>query len=207
MMHDKEDLKTKLKAYSEMKDSDLMGFVSILEKSLKERFKEDSIYTIPPYMEGSLQDIVAKNNTMTMGIQEAVETKYNIDKMCNDYEAYYNKLLNIIKSANDRHEKIINEIKEERKPRTFSKVSRIISRTSESDILYNMIYENAYHNWKWFDKRTEEINKILNDKTLSEYEFDVEFISTDTMTVSHNGQFKVVTVMYFKLTEYIPDEE
>ena len=129
-MYDKEDLKMKLKAYSEMKDSDLMGFVSILEKSLKERFKEDSIYTIPPYMEGSLQDIVAKNTTMTMGIQEAVETKYNIDKMCDDYEAYYNKLLNIIKSTNDRHEKIINEIKEERKPRTFSKVSRIISRTS-----------------------------------------------------------------------------
>lgn len=206
-MYDKDYLKTKLKAYSVSKESDLMGMVSILEKSLKERFKEDSIYTIPPYMEGSLQDIVAKNTTMTVGIQEAVETKYNIEKMCDDYEAYYNKLLNIIKSTNDRHEKIINEIKEERKPRTFSKVSRIISRTSESDILYNMIYENTYHNWKWFDKRTEEINKILNDKTLSKYEFDIEFISTDTMTIEHSGKFKAVTVMYFKLTEYIPDEE
>ena len=206
-MYDKDYLKTKLKAYSVLKDSDLMGMVSILEKSLKERFKEDSIYTIPPYMEGSLQDIVAKNTTMTMGIQEAVETKYNIEKMCDDYEEYYNKLLNIIKSANDRHEKIIDEIKEERKPRTFSKVSRIISRTSESDILYNMIYKDAYQKWKWFDKRTEEINKILNDKTLSKYEFDVEFISTDTMTIEYNGKFKVVTVMYFKLTEYIPDEE
>lgn len=206
-MYNREYLKTKLKAYSILKDSDLIGFVSILEKSLKERFKEDSIYTIPPYMEGSLQDIVAKNTTMTMGIQDIVETKYNIEKMCDDYEEYYNKLLNIIKSTNDRHEKIINEIKEERKPRTFSRVSRIISRTSESDILYNMIYENTYHNWKWFDKRTEEINKILNDKTLSKYEFDIEFISTDTMTVSHNGQFKAITVMYFKLTEYIPDEE
>lgn len=206
-MYNKEYLKTKLKAYSTLKDSDLMGFVSILEKSLKERFKEDSIYTIPPYMEGSLQDIVAKNTTMTVGIKDAVETKYNIEKMCDDYEEYYNKLLNIIKSTNDRHEKIINEIKEERKPRTFSKVSRIISRTSESDILYNMIYENTYHNWKWFDKRTEEINKILNDKTLSKYEFDIEFISTDTMTIEHSGKFKAVTVMYFKLTEYIPDEE
>ena len=206
-MYDKDYLKTKLKAYSILKDSDLMGMVSILEKSLKERFKEDSIYTIPPYMEGSLQDIVAKNTTMTMGIQEAVETKYNIEKMCDDYEEYYNKLLNIIKLANDRHEKIIDEIKEERKPRTFSKVSRIISRTSESDILYNMIYKDAYQKWKWFDKRTEEINKILNDKTLSKYEFDVEFISTDTMTIEHSGKFKAVTVMYFKLTEYIPDEE
>ena len=206
-MYDKEDLKMKLKAYSEMKDSDLMGFVSILEKSLKERFKEDSIYTIPPYMEGSLQDIVAKNTTMTMGILEAVETKYNIEKMCDDFEEYYNKLINIIKSTNDRHEKIVNEIKEERKPRTFSRVSRIISRTSESDVLYNVWYEEAYHKWKWFDKRTEEINKILNDKTLSKYEFDIEFISTDTMSMEHNGQFKVVTVMYFKLTEYIPDEE
>ena len=80
MMYNKEDLKMKLKAYSEMKDADLMGFVSILEKSLKERFKEDNIYTMPPYMEGSLQDIVAKNTTMTMGIQEVIETKYNIKK-------------------------------------------------------------------------------------------------------------------------------
>ena len=206
-MYDKDYLKTKLKAYSVLKDSDLMGMVSILEKSLKERFKEDSIYTIPPYMEGSLQDIVAKNTTMTMGILEAVETKYNIEKMCDDFEEYYNKLLNIIKSTNDRHEKVIDEIKEERKPRTFSKVSKIISRTSESDILYNMIYKDTYQKWKWFDKRTEEINKILNDKTLSKYEFDVEFISTDTMTTEYNGKFKVVTVMYFKLTEYIPDEE
>ena len=206
-MYNKEDLKMKLKAYSEMKDADLMGFASILEKSLKERFKDDSIYIIPPYMEGSLQDIVAKNTIMTMGIQEVIETKYNIEKMCDDYEEYYNKLINIINFTNDRHEKIINEIKEERKPKTFSRVSRIISRTSESDILYNMIYKNAYQKWKWFDKRTEEINKILNDKTLSKYEFDIEFISTDTMTIEHSGKFKAVTVMYFKLTEYIPDEE
>ena len=205
-MYDKEDLKMKLKAYSEMKDADLMRFVSILEKSLKERFKEDSIYTIPPYMEGSLQDIVAKNTTMTMGIQEAVETKYNIDKMCDDYEEYYNKLLNIIKSTNDRHEKIINEIKEERKPRTFSKVSRIISRDTQSGVLEYPTYP-AHHNWEWFDDITEEINEILNDKTLSEYEFDVEFISTDTMSIAEENKFKVMTVMYFKLTEYIPDEE
>nr|DAK99245.1 MAG TPA: hypothetical protein [Caudoviricetes sp.] len=205
-MYNKDYLKTKLKAYSVLKDSDLMGMVSILEKSLKERFKEDSIYTIPPYMEGSLQDIVAKNTTMTMGIQEAVETKYNIEKMCDDYEEYYNKLLNIIKSANDRHEKIIDEIKEERKPRTFSKVSRIISRVTQSGVLEYPTYP-AHHNWEWFDDITEEINEILNDKTLSEYEFDVEFISTDTMSIAEENKFKVMTVMYFKLTEYIPDEE
>ena len=205
-MYDKDYLKTKLKAYSVLKDSDLMGFVSILEKSLKERFKEDSIYTIPPYMEGSLQDIVAKNTTMTMGIQEVVETKYNIDKMCDDYEEYYNKLLNIIKSTNDRHEKIIDEIKEERKPRTFSRVSRIISRVTQSGVLEYPTYP-AHHNWEWFDDITEEINEILNDKTLSEYEFDVEFISTDTMSIAEENKFKVMTVMYFKLTEYIPDEE
>ena len=203
-MYDKDYLKTKLKAYSILKDSDLMGMVSILEKSLKERFKEDSIYTIPPYMEGSLQDIVAKNTTMTMGIQEAVETKYNIEKMCDDYEAYYNKLLNIIKSTNDRHEKIIDEIKEERKPRTFSRVSKIMSKTSQ--ISKELEYP-VYHNWRWFDDITDEINEILNDKTLSKYEFDIEFISTDTMTISEENKYKIVTVMYFKLTEYIPDEE
>ena len=55
---------------------------------------------------------------------------------------------------------------------------------------------------------TEEINEILKDKTLSEYEFDVEFISTDTMSIAEGeDKFKVITVMYFKLTEYIPDEE
>lgn len=205
-MYDKDYLKTKLKAYSVLKDSDLMGFVSILEKSLKERFKEDSIYTIPPYMEGSLQDIVAKNTTMTVGIKDIVETKHDIDKMCDDYEEYYNKLLNIIKSANHRHDKIIDEIKEERKPRTFSRVSRIISRVTQSGVLEYPTYP-AHHNWEWFDDITEEINEILNDKTLSEYEFDVEFISTDTMSIAEENKFKVMTVMYFKLTEYIPDEE
>lgn len=203
-MYDKDDLKMKLKAYSEMKDSDLMGFVAILEKSLKERFKEDSIYTMPPYMERSLQDIVAKNTTMTIDIQKAVETKYNIEKMCDDYEEYYNKLINIIKSANDRHNMIIDEIKKKEKPKTFSKVSRIISRVNES----RTINYPTYHDWEWFDTTTEDINKILKDKTLSEYEFEIEFISTDTMSIAEGeDKFKVITVMYFKLTEYIPDEE
>ena len=198
-MYDKDDLKMKLKAYSEMKDGDLTGFVSILEKSLKERFKEDNIYTIPPYMEESLQDIVSK------GILEAVETKYNIEKMCDDYEEYYNKLIGIIKSANDRHNMIIDEIKKkEDKPKTFSKVSRIISRVNKS----RTINYPTYHEWEWFDTTTEDINKILKDKTLSEYEFEVEFISTDTMSIAEGeDKFKVITVMYFKLTEYIPDEE
>lgn len=205
-MYDKEDLKMKLKAYSEMEDVNLMGFVPILEKSLKERFKEDSIYTIPPYMEESLQDIVTKNAAVTViGIKEPTEIKYNIEKMCNDYEEYYNKLINIIKSANDRHNMIIDEIKKkEEKPKTFSKVSRIISRVNES----RTVNYPTYHEWEWFDTTTEDINKILKDKTLSEYEFEVEFISTDTMSIAEGeDKFKVITVMYFKLTEYIPDEE
>ena len=205
-MYDKEDLKMKLKAYSEMEDVNLMGFVPILEKSLKERFKEDSIYTIPPYMEESLQDIVTKNAAVTViGIKEPTEIKYNIEKMCNDYEEYYNKLINIIKSANDRHNMIIDEIKKkEEKPKTFSKVSRIISRVNES----RTINYPTYHEWGWFDTTTEDINKILKDKTLSEYEYEVEFISTDTMSIAEGeDKFKVITVMYFKLTEYIPDEE
>lgn len=205
-MYDKEDLKMKLKAYSEMEDVNLMGFVPILEKSLKERFKEDSIYAIPPYMEESLQDIVTKNAAVTVtGIKEPTEIKYNIEKMCNDYEEYYNKLINIIKSANDRHNMIIDEIKKkEEKPKTFSKVSRIISRVNES----RTVNYPTYHEWEWFDTTTEDINKILKDKTLSEYEFEVEFISTDTMSIAEGeDKFKVITVMYFKLTEYIPDEE
>ena len=205
-MYDKEDLKMKLKAYSESEDADLMGFVSILEKSLKERFKEDSIYTVPPYMEESLQDIVSKNAAVTViGMKEPTEIKYNIEKMCDDYEEYYNKLISIIKSANARHNMIIDEIKKkEEKPKTFSKVSRIISRVNKS----RTINYPTYHEWEWFDTTTEDINKILKDKTLSEYEFEVEFISTDTMSIAEGeDKFKVITVMYFKLTEYIPDEE
>ena len=165
-MYDKEDLKFKLQHYSERNDAELQGFVNILTKSLKDRLEEDKIYGVPYLTDKNLEDIVAKNTTMTMGIIEAVETKYNIDKMVKDYEDYYNKLSS--------------------------------SRTVDYP---------TYHYWKWFDGITEEINEILNDKTLSEYEFDVEFISTDTMSIAEENKFKVITVMYFKLTEYIPDEE
>ena len=99
---------------------------------------------------------------------------------------------------------IIDEIKKKEKPKTFSKVSRIISRVIESDTVWNP----TYHDLEWFDKIDEDINDVLKDKTLSEYEFEVEFISTDTMSIAEGeDKFKVITVMYFKLTEYIPDEE
>ena len=205
-MYNKEDLKMKLETYSERDDAELMGFVGILRKFLTERLNEDKIYIMPPLMSTNLQDIVTKNTTMTVGIKNTTETKYNIEKMCDDYDEYYSKLKTLVKFADDRHEKIIDEIKEERKPRTFSRVSRIISRVSHSEVLEYPTYP-AHHNWEWFDDITEEINEILNDKTLSEYEFDVEFISTDTMSIAEEDKFKVITVMYFKLTEYIPDEE
>ena len=205
-MYNKEDLKMKLEAYSERDDAELMGFMNILRKSLTERLNEDKIYMMPPLMSANLQDIVVKNTTMTVGIKNTIETKYNIEKMCADYDEYYSKLTSLIKFADDRHEKIINEIKEERKPRTYSRVSKIISRVSKSGVLEYPTYP-AHHNWEWFDDITEEINEILKDKTLSEYEFDVEFISTDTMSIAEENKFKVMTVMYFKLTEYIPDEE
>lgn len=205
-MYNKEDLKMKLEAYLTRDDAELMGFVDILRKSLTERLNEDKIYTMPPLISANLQDIVAKNTTMTLGIKNAIETKYNIEKMCDDYDEYYSKLTSLIKFADDRHEKIINEIEEKRKPRTFSRVSRIISRVSQSKVLEYPTYP-ANRNWEWFDDITEEINEILKDKTLSEYEFNVEFISTDTMSIAEENKFKVMTVMYFKLTEYIPDEE
>ena len=104
-----------------------------------------------------------------------------------------------------KYENNTNEVKDA-KSKTFTKVSKIISRVSHSGVLEYPTYP-AHHNWEWFDDITEEINEILNDKTLSEYEFDVEFISTDTMSIAEDNKFKVITVMYFKLTEYIPDEE
>ena len=205
-MYNKENLKMKLEAYLERDDTELMGFVDILRKSLTERLNEDKIYIIPPLMDANLQDIVAKNTTMTVGIKNTIETKYNIEKMCDECDEYYSKLKTLVKFADDRHEKIIDEIKEERKPRTYSRISKIISRISQSEVLEYPTYP-AHHNWEWFDGITEEINEILNDKTLSEYEFDVEFISTDTMSIAEENKFKVITVMYFKLTEYIPDKE
>lgn len=205
-MYNKEDLKFKLQFYSETDNAEMQGFVNMLMKSIKERFKDDGVYKIPPLVEKSLEAIVAKNTTMVSGSLEVVETKYNVNKMCDDFDNYYNKLIDVLKFIDKNHKEIIDEIKED-KPKTFSKVSRIISRTSESDILYNMTYENAYHELKWFDKRTEEINKILNDKTLSKYEFDIEFVSTDTMSIAEANKLRVITVMYFKLTEYIPNKE
>lgn len=205
-MYNKEDLKFKLQFYSETNNAEIQGFVNILMKSIKERFKDDGIYKMPPLTEKSLEDIVVKNITMVTGRLEVIETKYNVNNMCDDFDNYYNKLIDVLRFIDKNHKEIIDEIKED-KPKTFNKVSRIISRTSESDILYNMIYENAFRELKWFDKRTEEINKILNDKTLSKYKFDIEFISTDTISIVESNKFRVVTVMYFKLTEYIPNKD
>ena len=201
-MYDKKDLKFKLQHYSERGDAELQGFVDILTKSLKDRLEEDKIYGVPYLTDKNLEDVVAKNTTMTMGIIEAVETKYNIDKMVKDYEDYYNNLINVIRFSNMKYENNTNEVKDT-KSKTFTKVSKIISRVSSS----RTVDYPTYHYWKWFDGITEEINKVLNDRKLSEHKFDVEFVSTDTMSIAEGDKFKVITVMYFKLTEYIPDEE
>ena len=204
-MYDKEDLKMKLKAYSEMKDCNLMGFVPILKKALIQRLKENGIDKLPPLVDESLQDIVSKCTIVTVvGTTEPTEIIYNIEKMCGVFDIYFDKLVSVINFENARHNMIIDEIKKKEKPKTFSKVSRIISRVNKS----RTINYPTYHEWEWFDTTTEDINKILKDKTLSEYEFEVEFISTDTMSIAEGeDKFKVITVMYFKLTEYIPDEE
>ena len=202
-MYDRNDLELKLNACANTPKSNLLDLVNILHKNLEERLGGNIIAEALPLVNRTLEDIVGKNTTMTMGVLEAVETKYDIAGMLNDYEEYLNKLTHTIQFKNDIHKEIINEIKEERKPRTFSKVSRIISRVSESNTLYNP----TYHEWEWYHVITDDINNVLNDKTLSKYEFDVEFISTDTMSVYQDDKFKVITVMYFKLTEYIPDEE
>jgi hypothetical protein len=204
-MYDKDDLKMSLKAYSEMEGCNLMGFVPILKKALRERLKENGIDKLPPLVDESLQDIVSKCVTVTVvGITEPTKIEYNIEKMCSVFDIYFDKLVSIINFTNARHNMIIDEIKKkEEKPKTFSKVSRIISRVIESDTVWNP----TYHDLEWFDKIDEDINDVLKDKTLSDYEFEVEFISTDTMSIAEEEKFKVITVMYFKLTEYIPDEE
>lgn len=109
-MYDKEDLKFKLQHYSERGDAELQGFVDILMKSIKDRLEEDKIYGVPYLTDKNLEDIVAKNTTMTMGTIEAVETKYDIDKMVEDYEDYYNELLNVIRFSNMKYENNTNEL-------------------------------------------------------------------------------------------------
>ena len=204
-MYNEDDLKMKLKAYSEMEGCNLMGFVPILKKSLIERLKENSIDEMPPLVDANLEDIVSKCTSVTVvGTTEPTKIEYNIEKMCGVFDIYFDKLVSIINFTNARHNMIIDEIKKKEKPKTFSKVSRIISRVNKS----RTINYPTYHEWEWFDTTTEDINKILKDKTLSDYEFEVEFISTDTMSIAEGeDKFKVITVMYFKLTEYIPDEE
>lgn len=203
-MYDKDDLKMSLKAYSEMEGCNLVGFIPILRKALIERLKENGIDKLPPLVDKHLQDIVSKCVTVTVvGIKEPTKIEYNIEKMCSVFDIYFDKLVSVINFTNARHNMIIDEIKKKEKPKTFSKVSRIISRVIESDTVWNP----TYHDLEWFDKIDEDINDVLKDKTLSEYEFEVEFISTDTMSIAEEEKFKVITVMYFKLTEYIPDEE
>ena len=204
-MYDKDDLKMTLKAYSEMENCNLMGFVPILKKALRERLRDNDVHEMPPLVDENLQDVVSKCVTVTVvGITEPTKIEYNIEKMCGIFNIYFDKLVSVINFTNARHNMIIDEIKKkEEKPKTFSKVSRIISRVIESDTVWNP----TYHDLEWFDKIDEDINDVLKDKTLSDYEFEVEFISTDTMSIAEEEKFKVITVMYFKLTEYIPDEE
>lgn len=203
-MYDKDDLKMSLKAYSEMEGCNLMGFVPILKKALRERLRDNGVHEMPPLVDENLQDVVSKCVTVTVvGTTEPTKIEYNIEKMCSVFDIYIDKLVSVINFTNARHNMIIDEIKKKEKPKTFSKVSRIISRVIESDTVWNP----TYHDLEWFDKIDEDINDVLKDKTLSDYEFEVEFISTDTMSIAEEEKFKVITVMYFKLTEYIPDEE
>lgn len=204
-MYNKEDLKFKLQFYSETDNAEMQGFVNILMKSIKERFKDDGVYKIPPLVAKSLEAIVAKNTTMVSGSLEVVETKYNVNKMCDDFDNYYSKLIDVLKFIDKNHKEIIDEIKED-KPKTFNKVSKIISRVVQSGVFEYPTYPARY-DWEWFDDITKEVNRILNDKTLSEHKFDIEFVSTDTMSIAEASKFKVITVMYFKLTEYIPNKE
>ena len=189
-----------------MEGCNLVGFIPILRKALRERLKENGIDKPPPLVDKHLQDLVSKCVTVTVvGTTEPTKIEYNIEKMCSVFDVYFDKLISVINFTNARHNMIIDEIKKkEEKPKTFSKVSRIISRVNES----RTVNYPTYHEWEWFDTTTEDINKILKDKTLSEYEFEIEFISTDTVSIAEGeDKFKVITVMYFKLTEYIPDEE
>lgn len=200
-MYDREELKNKLKNYAQRDNAEVSGFVDILTKYLKDRLEDCDIYRTPTLEKKYLEDIVINNTYMTMGVLEPIVTKYKIEKMYADFEDYCDKLISVTKVANENNKCAVAV--RDCKPTIIKKVSRIISRVIESDTVWNP----TYHELEWFDKIAEDINDVLKDKTLSEYKFDVEFVSTDTMSVAEGEKFKVVTVMYFKLTEYIPNKE
>lgn len=200
-MYNKEELKNKLRNYSQRDNAETSGFVDILTKYLNDRLEDYDIYRTPTLEKKYLEDIVIHSTYMTMGVLEPIVTKYNIEKMCDDFETYCDKLISVTKvaSENDKCSVAVRDCK----PTIIKKVSKIISRVIESDTIRNP----TYHELEWFDKIAEDINDVLKDKTLSEYKFDVEFVSTDTMSIAEGEKFKVITVMYFKLTEYIPNKE
>lgn len=200
-MYNREELKNKLKNYSLRENAEVSGFVDILTRYLNDRLKDYDIYRTPTLEKKYLEDIVIHSTYMTMGVLEPIVTKYNIEKIYNDFEAYCDKLISVTKvvSESDKCSVAVRDCK----PTIIKKVSKIISRVIESDTIWNP----TYHELEWFDKIAEDINDVLKDKTLSEYKFDVEFVSTDTMSVAEGEKFKVITVMYFKLTEYIPSKE
>lgn len=200
-MYNKEELKNKLRNYSLRENAETSGFVDILTKYLNDRLKDYDIYRTPTLEKKYLEDIVIHSTYMTMGVLEPIVTKYNIEKMYDDFEAYCDKLMSVTKVASENAK--CSVAVRDCKPTTIKKVSKIISRVIESDTVWNP----TYHELEWFDKIAEDINDVLKDKTLSEYKFDVEFVSTDTMSIAEGEKFKVVTVMYFKLTEYIPNKE
>ena len=200
-MYNKEELKNKLKNYSLRDNAETSGFVDILTKYLNDRLEDYDIYRTPTLEKKYLEDIVIHSTYMTMGVLEPIVTKYNVEKMCDEFEAYCDKVISVTKVASE-NDKCAVAVKD-CKPTIIKKVSKIISRVSKSDTIRNP----TYHELEWFDKIAEDINDVLKDKTLSEYKFDVEFVSTDTMSIAEGEKFKVVTVMYFKLTEYIPNKE
>ena len=200
-MYDREELKNKLKNYAQRDNAEVSGFVDILTKYLNDRLEDYDIYRTPTLEKKYLEDIVINSTYMTMGVLEPIVTKYNIEKMYDDFEAYCDKLISVTKVASENNKYAVAT--KDCKPTIIKKVSKIISRASKSRVLDYP----TYHDWKWFDSITEEINQVLNDKKLSKYKFDIEFISTDTMSIAEDDKFKVITVMYFKLTEYIPNKE
>ena len=103
-MYNKEDLKVKLQHYSKRSDAEISGFVDIIIKSLKERLYEEKIYGVPSLADKNLEDVVIKNTCMTIGLLEPVETKYDIDKMVEDYEDYYINIINLTRFSNMKYD-------------------------------------------------------------------------------------------------------
>lgn len=80
--------------------------------------------------------------------------------------------------------------------------TKIISYHNIAYKTYNNYHTKLFDNY--YDGVTDLINEVLNKKDISDKEFTIKFLSTDTLVLPIDKEdcVKVITNFYFELTEY-----